>query len=107
MNTKQPSIFVALEQYANISVQECDSEFLGENIINTVKTILIKDCGKVAFEILISPFVIIIKSPFEDKIFSEEAQAYCYLEEYCSVIDLTETPTYLQKILNEEQKNVK
>jgi hypothetical protein len=103
MNTKTPSIFVALEQYPNISVEEFEPEFLAENVINKTQKIYIKDCGKVIFELLLAPpFGVSVKSPMGIEILSQE-KAYDYIkEEYCSVIDLTQAPTYLEKIHTEE-----
>jgi hypothetical protein len=102
MNTKTPSIFVALEQYPNISVEEFEPELLAENVMNKTQKIYIKDCGKVIFELLLAPpFGVAVKSPMGIEILSEE-KAYVYIEEYCSVVDLTQAPTYLQKIRTEE-----
>ena len=102
MNTKTLSIFKALEQYPNISVQEFEPELLAENVMNKTQKIYIKDCGKVIFELLLAPpFGVAVKSPMGTKILSQE-KAYVYLEEYCSVVDLTQAPTYLQKIHTEE-----
>ena len=102
MNQKIPSIFVALEQYPNISVEEFEPEFLAENVMNKTQKIHIKDCGKVVFELLLAPpFGVEVKSPMGTEILSQE-KAYVYLEDYCSVIDLTQAPTYLEKIRTDE-----
>lgn len=37
MNQKPPSIFVALEQYPNISVEEFEPEFLAEKVIKSLE----------------------------------------------------------------------
>ena len=102
MNQKIPSIFVALEQYPNISVEEFEPEFLAENVMNKTQKIHIKDCGKVVFELLLAPpFGVEVKSPMGTEILSQE-KAYVYLEDYCSVIDLTKAPTYLEKLFSDE-----
>ena len=102
MNQKNYSIFKALEQYPNISVEEFEPEFLAENAMNKTYKIHIKDYGKVMFELLLEPpFGVAVKSPMGTEIFSQE-KAYVYLEEYCSVIDLTKAPTYLEKIRTDE-----
>lgn len=104
MNTKTHSIFKALEQYPNISVEEFEPELLAENVINKTQKIYIKDCGKVIFELLLAPpFGVAVKSPmgFYIEILSEE-KAYVYIEEYCNVIDLTKAPTYLDKLRTDE-----
>jgi hypothetical protein len=102
MNTKNHSIFKALEQYPNISIEDCEPEFLGINVINTVKTTLIKELGTVIYTVLILPFGIIVKNGFEQKSFKEEAEAYVYIEKKCSVVDLTQAPTYLDKLRTDE-----
>ena len=102
MNTKTHSIFKALQQYPNISVEEFEPAFLAENVMNKTQKIHIKDCGKVMFELLLAPpFGVAVKSPMGTEIFSQE-KAYVYIEKYCSVIDLTQASTYLQKIRTEE-----
>ena len=101
MNQKNYSIFKALEQYPNISVEEFEPEFV-ENAIHQFQTTIVKDSGKVVFQIYKLPKKILVKSEFEQKGFKEEAEAYVYLEEYCSVIDLTQAPTYLEKIRTDE-----
>ena len=107
MNTKTHSIFKGLEQYPNISVQDCEPEFLGINVINKTQKIYIKDCGKVIFELLLAPpFGVAVKSPMGTEILSEE-KAYVYIEEYCSVVDLTQAPTYLQKVLKSLENELK
>ena len=101
MNQKNYSIFKALEQYPNISVEDCESEFV-ENAIHQFQKTIVKDSGKVLFEIYKLPKRILVKNEFKQKGFEEEAEAYVYIEEYCSVIDLTQAPTYLEKIRTEE-----
>ena len=102
MNQKNYSIFKALEQYPNISVEEFQPELLAENVINKTQKIHIKDCGKVMFELLLAPpFGVAVKSPIGTEILSQE-KAYVYIEEYCSVVDLTKAPTYLEKLHTEE-----
>lgn len=107
MNTKKPSIFVALEQYPNISIEEFEPEFLAENVMNKTQKIYIKDCGKVMFELLLAPpFGVAVKSPMGTEMLSQE-KAYVYIEEYCSVVDLTKTPTYLEKVLKNLENELK
>ncbi len=101
MNQKNYSIFKAIEQYPNISVEDCEPKFLG-NAIHQFQTTIVKDLDKVLFEIYKLPKRILVKSEFEQKGFEEEAEAYVYIEEYCSVIDLTKAPTYLEKIRTDE-----
>lgn len=97
MNQKLPSIFVALEQYPNISVKEFEPEFLAENVMNKTQKIHIKDCGKVIFELLFAPpFGVAVKSSMGTKILSQE-KAYVYIEKYCRT-----KPTYLEKLRNDE-----
>lgn len=106
MNQKIPSIFKALEQYPNISFEEFEPEFL-ENAIHQFQTTIVKDLDKVVFEIYKLPKRILVKNGFEQKGFQEEAEAYVYLEEYCSVVDLTQAPTYLQKVLKSLENELK
>ena len=106
MNQKNYSIFKALEQYPNISVQEFESKFL-ENAIHQFQTTIVKDSDKVIFQIYKLPKRILVKSEFEQKGFEEEAEAYVYIEEYCSVIDLTKAPTYLEKVLKSLKNELK
>jgi hypothetical protein len=101
MNTKTHSIFKALEQYPNISVEYFKPEFV-ENAIHQFQTTIVKDSGEVIFEIYKLPKRILVKSRFNQKGFEEEAEAYVYIEEYCSVVDLTQAPTYLQKLRTDE-----
>ena len=102
MNQKNYSIFKALEQYPNILVEEFEPEFLAENVMNKTQKIHIKDCGKVKFELLLAPpFGVAVKSLMGTGILSQE-KAYVYLEEYCSAIDLTKEPTYLEKMFTDE-----
>lgn len=101
MNQKNYSIFKALEQYPNISVEDCKPKFLG-NAIHQFQATIVKDSGKVLFEIYKLPKRILVKNEFEQKGFEEEAEAYVYIEEYCSVIDLTKAPTYLDKLRTDE-----
>lgn len=97
MNQKNYSIFKALEQYPNISVEEFEPEFLAENVMNKTQKIHIKDCGKVMFELLLAPpFGVAVKSPMGTEIFSQE-KAYVYIEKKC-----TKAPTYLEKIRTDE-----
>lgn len=97
-NQKNYSIFKALEQYPNISVEEFQPELLAENVINKTQKIHIKDCGKVMFELLLAPpFGVAVKSPIGTEILSQE-KAYVYIEKYCK----KKTPTYLEKIHTEE-----
>lgn len=99
MNQKNYSIFKALEQYPNISVEEFEPEFLAENVINKKQKIYIKNCGKIVFKLLLTPpFGVTVKSPNGTTILSQE-KAYVCVEEYCSVVDLTKAPTYLEKVL--------
>ena len=90
MNKKNYSIFKALEQYPNISVEDCESEFV-ENAT------IVKDSGKVLFEIYKLPKRILVKNEFKQKGFEEEAEAYVYIEKKC-----TKAPTYLEKIRTDE-----
>ena len=101
MNQTNYSIFKALEQYQNISVEDCESKFL-ENAIHQFQTTIVKDLDKVIFEIYKLPKRILVKSEFEQRGFEEEAEAYVYLEDYCSVVDLTKAPTYLDKLRTDE-----
>jgi hypothetical protein len=101
MNQKNYSIFKALKQYPNISVEDCELKFL-ENAIHQFQTTLVKKSGEVIFEIHKLPKRILVKKGFEQKSFKEEAEAYVYIEKKCSVVDLTQAPTYLQKIHTEE-----
>jgi hypothetical protein len=96
MNQKNYSIFKALEQYPNISVQEFESKFL-ENAIHQFQTTIVKDSDKVIFQIYKLPKRILVKSEFEQKGFEEEAEAYVYIEKKC-----TKAPTYLDKLRTDE-----
>ena len=101
MNTKTHSIFKALEQYPNISVQDCEPEFV-ENAIHQFQTTLVKKSGEVIFEIHKLPKRILVKKGFEQKSFKEEAEAYVYIEKCISNINKRQAPTYLQKIRTDE-----
>lgn len=102
MKQKNYSIFKALEQYPNILVEEFEPESLAENVMNKTQKIHIKDCGKVKFELLLAPpFGVAVKSLMGTEILSQE-KAYVHIEEYCSVINMTKAPTYLEKIRTEE-----
>ena len=96
MNKKNYSIFKALEQYQNISVEDRESEFV-ENAIHQFQTTIVKDLDKVLFEIYKLPKRILVKSEFKQKGFEEEAEAYVYIEKKC-----TKAPTYLEKIRTDE-----
>lgn len=79
MKQKNYSIFKALEQYPNISVKDCESKFV-ENAIHQFQTTIVKDSGKVVFQIYKLPKKILVKSEFEQKGFKEEAEAYVFLK---------------------------
>ncbi len=96
MNQKNYSIFKALEQYPNISVEDCESKFL-ENAIHQFQTTIVKDLDKVIFEIYKLPKRTLVKNEFEQKGFEEEAEAYVYIEKKC-----TKAPTYLDKLRTDE-----
>ena len=96
MNKKNYSIFKALEQYPNISVEDCESEFV-ENAIHQFQKTIVKDSGKVLFEIYKLPKRILVKNEFKQNGFEEEAEAYVYIEKKC-----TKAPTYLEKIRTDE-----
>jgi len=96
MNQKNYSIFKALEQYPNISVQEFESKFL-ENAIHQFQTTIVKDSDKVIFQIYKLTKRILVKSEVEQKGFDEEAEAYVYIEKKC-----TKAPTYLDKLRTDE-----
>ena len=101
MNQKNYSIFKALEQYPNISVEDCEPKFLG-NAIHQFQTTIVKDLDKVIFEIYKLPKRILVKSEFEQKGFEEEAEAYVYIEKKC-----TKAPTYLEKVLKSLENELK
>lgn len=97
MNQKNYSIFKALEQYPNISVEDCESKFV-ENAIHQFQKTIVKDSSNVIFEIYKLPKKILVKSEFKQKGFEEEAEAYVYIEKYCK----KKAPTYLEKLHTEE-----
>jgi len=102
MNTKTLSIFKALEQYPNISVEEFEPEFLAENVMNKTQKIYIKDCGNVIFELLLAPpFGVAVKSRMGTEILSQE-KAYVYIEKCISDINKRQAPTYLDKLRTDE-----
>jgi hypothetical protein len=102
MNTKTHSIFKALEQYPNISVEEFEPEFLAENVMNKTQKIYVKNCGNVIFELLPAPpFSVAVKSPMGTKILSQE-KAYVYIEKCISDINKRQAPTYLDKLRTDE-----
>lgn len=94
---KNYSIFKALEQYPNISVEDCEPKFV-ENAIHQFQKTIVKDSSNVIFEIYKLPKKILVKSEFKQKGFEEEAEAYVYIEKYCK----KKAPTYLEKIFADE-----
>ena len=96
-------IFVALEQHKDISVQVCDTEFLGYNVINTVRKILIKKNNVVIFTILESCFGCEIA---EKRVkFKDDATTYAFLENHIEKGNLELPKTMLESILNEIKFN--
>lgn len=73
MKIKQPSIFVQLEKYKNISVRELGRKKLGENTVNVMETIEIIDTEKSC--ILFQIQVPLIKSW---KVLVRDIQSYVY-----------------------------